>query len=174
MKKILIIFLSLCTIFTATLHTKALQYKSTCAIDNLDVNEIVDINVIDGKVYIDILEKNNYPQLKKIGKCPEKAKYAYKNATKDELVKMRNDLDSGNFLWGTIIGYLVGLANPLAGLLAGATIGQKSMMSKAIDDALINRNKNNYTIKSTFTCIEQYQDSRGWVHRYQLTSIYIY
>lgn len=145
-------------------------------INNTDKLNIIGVEVIDGEIYIDILipYDGKAVSLSSIGKCPSSTKTSYTSATKSELISMKKKLDNQTMAVSSIIGFLLGLANPVVGGAGGYLLSQPSMMSSAIKDALYNRNKNKYTIRTKMDCEETNLGIRGIVHRYKITSIYIY
>lgn len=152
------------------------DFNNSCSINNINEETIVGIEIIDGEIYIDVLSSrdNNIVLFSSIGKCPNSTKTTYAYATKSELVSMKKKLDNQTLSISSLVGFLTGLINPVVGGATGYLLSQPNMMSSAIEDALYNRNKNDYTIRTKMKCEETNLGSRGIVHRYKITSIYIY
>lgn len=152
------------------------NFNDYSLINNINEETIVGIEVIDGEIYIDVLSprENGIVFFSSIGKCPSSIKTTYSSATKSELISMKKKLDNQSSAVGYVIGKLLGLINSALGDLADYILSQPSMMSVAIEDALNNRNKSKYTIRTKMSCEEVNFGSRGIVHRYKITSIYIY
>ena len=152
------------------------NFNDYSLINNINEETIVGIEVIDGEIYIDVLSprENGIVFFSSIGKCPNSTKTTYAYATKSELVSMKKRLDNQTLSVSSLVGFLTGLINPVLGGVTGYLLSQPSMMSVAIEDALYNRNKHNYTIRTKMKCEQTNLGSRGIVHRYKITSIYIY
>ena len=145
---------------------------------NISSDEIELIEITEDGIFIDVLEPYSYNFASllgsPIGKCPAEYKYTYKYVTKQELIDMKRNMQNGGVLSSTFIGFLLGKINPLLGIIGGLLGSENQMFINAAEDALYYRNKDNYTIKTTLRCEDSYQGQRGWVHRYKITSIYIY
>ena len=126
--------------------------------------------------YIDVLtELEEQPTTRvNIGECESEYKYVTEQISRSDLVKMRDDLRTNQNLSTTTIGFLVGLANPIAGAIAGFLYGQtRSNVLAAVEDALDNSTKTSFIIKSKYKCEESNLGSRGIVHRFKLVSVTI-
>lgn len=145
---------------------------------NISSDEIELVEITEEGIFIDVLEPYSYNFASllgsPIGKCPAEYKYNYQYVTKQELIDMKTKMQNGGVWSGTFLGFLLGKINPLLGIVGGLLGNENPLFINAAEDALYYRNKDNYTIKTTLRCEDSYQGQRGWVHRYKITSIYIY
>ncbi|MBQ1305097.1 MAG: hypothetical protein IIY44_01710 [Erysipelotrichales bacterium] len=174
MKKFLAAVLAMFILLTGTITDIHADDNMCYPYENIDPEDIVNVEIIDDEIYIDVLMPNDIYFPTGVGKCPSPTKTTYSYASKQKLVEMKNKINNGTAATSTIIGFLIGLANPYAGAVAGYILSRPGMLVTAIDDALTYRNKENYTIRTTYTCEDSYQGNRGWVYRYKVDSIYIY
>ncbi len=148
----------------------------------INPEDIVGVEVIDGEVYIDVLEPYLFPFIdfrsvghrSAVGKCTSEYSYTYTHMTRKEVIDEKKKCDNGTATAGILVGLLVGSANNILGAVAGELAGAPSMFSEAAEQALYNNNKSSYTVKTTFKCEDSNLGSRGWVHRYRLYAIRIY
>lgn len=145
---------------------------------NISSDEIELVEITEEGIFIDVLEPYSYNFASllgsPIGKCPAEYKYNYQYVTKQQLIDMKRNMQNGGVASGTFLGFLLGKLNPILGIIGGLLGSENQMFINAAEDALYYRNKDNYTIKTTLRCEDSYQGQRGWVHRYKITSIYIY
>ena len=145
---------------------------------NISSDEIELVEITEEGIFIDVLEPYSYNFASllgsPIGKCPAEYKYNYQYVTKQQLIDMKRNMQNGGVLSSTFIGFLLGKLNPILGIIGGLLGSENQMFINAAEDALYYRNKDNYTIRTTLRCEDSYQGQRGWVHRYKITSIYIY
>lgn len=177
LKKFFVVVLS-SFLFVCFAPIKVIAEEKVTNEPTIDPEQVTNIEVIDGEVYIDVLEPYSSPYdiflRSSVGKCPETYSYTYAYMTKEELIAKKQQCDNGSLLASALVGFLVGLANPILGAVAGGIAGASSMFSQAAQNALYYNNKANDTVRSTFRCEDSYQGSRGWVHRYKLIEINIY
>ena len=150
---------------------------ASCPInDNIDTSDIINMEIIDGELYIDVLtEFSDEPTVvTNFGKFKLEYKYITKNVTRSELIKMKNDLKTQQNLSATTIGLLVGLTNPIAGAIAGFFAGQtRSKILATVEDTLDKSTKSNFTLTSKYKCEETNMGTKGIVHRFKLVSVEI-
>lgn len=150
---------------------------ASCPInDNIDTSDIINIEIIDGELYIDVLTKfsDEPTAVTNFGKCKLEYKYITKNITRSELIKMKNDLKTQQNLSATTIGLLVGLTNPIAGAIVGYFAGQtRNKILATVEDTLDKSTKSNFTLTSKYKCEETNMGTRGIVHRFKLVSVEI-
>lgn len=150
---------------------------ASCPInDNIDTSDIINMEIIYGELYIDVLtEFGDEPTVvTNFGKCKSEYKYITKNITRSELIKMKNDLKTQQNLSATTIGLLVGLTNPIAGYIAGFFAGQtRNKILATVEDTLDKSTKSNFTITSKYKCVETNMGTKGIVHRFKLVSVEI-
>ena len=150
---------------------------ASCPInDNIDTSDIINMEIIDGELYIDVLtEFGDEPTVvTNFGKCKLEYKNITKNITRSELIKMKNDLKTQQNLSATTIGLLVGLTNPIAGYIVGFLAGQtRSNILATVEDTLDKSTKSNFTLTSKYKCEETNMGTKGIVHRFKLVSVEI-
>lgn len=144
--------------------------------DTIDPEDIVDVEVIDGDLYIVVLEESQgYGMTRAIGECPSETKSVYQTKTRDELWKIKEkaiaDQNAGAGLWGL----LIGVANPLIGAAISIIGFGPNEIAKKIEDALnSNPSQSTFTVHTYFRCTASYSSVRGWAHHYKLIGFYVY
>ena len=144
--------------------------------DTIDPEDIIDVEVIDGDLYIVVLEESQgYGMTRAIGECPSETKSVYQTKTRDELWKIKEkaiaDQTAGSGLWGLLIGF----GNPLIGAAISIIGFGPNEVAKKIEDALnSNPSQSTFTVHTYFRCTDSYSSVRGWAHHYKLTGFYVY
>lgn len=144
--------------------------------DTIDPEDIVDVEVIDGDLYIVVLEESQgYGMTRAIGECPSETKSVYQTKTRDELWKIKEkaiaDQNAGAGLWGLLIGF----GNPLIGAAISIIGFGPNEVANEIEKALnSNPSQFTFTVHSYFRCTDSYSSVRGWAHHYKLTGFYVY
>lgn len=144
--------------------------------DTIDHKDIVDVEVINGDLYIEVLEESQgHVMTRAIGECPSETKSVYNTKTRDELWAIKEkaitDQNAGAGLWGLLIGF----GNPLIGAAISIIGFGPNEIAKKIEDALnSNPSQSTFTVHTYFRCTDSYSSVRGWVHRYKLTGFYVY
>ena len=144
--------------------------------DTIDPEDIVDVEVIDGDLYIVVLEESQgYGMTRAIGECPSETISVYQTKTRDELWKIKEkaiaDQNAGAGLWGLLIGF----GNPLIGAAISIIGFGPNEVANEIEKALnSNPSQSTFTVHSYFRCTDSYSSVRGWAHHYKLTGFYVY
>lgn len=178
-KRVLLIMLSLtfmCSLSISPVNANStdINYDPTCPLDeNIDPNDIIDAEIIDGELYIDVLFESdpNQPVTRAIGKCPASSKTIKETVTRKELADKRNQLAKGGSI-SSILGWLIGFGNPIIGDVVGFIIPNKQMID-TMDKALMYTTKSTFTVTSIFACETVWFGQRGYVHRYRLSNVII-
>lgn len=139
---------------------------------NINPDDIINAKVIDGELYIDVLYEADptKPVTRDVGKCPAATKTVTKKMSRNELIKLRDDLVAGQG-WSAILGTIVGVGNPIIGAVIGFTLPNNALLNTV--RAALNTTKSSFTMTSTFACESVYFGQRGWVHRYRLSNVTI-
>ena len=179
---VLVVLMLVSVIPTNVLAKETISKKQSEEENIINPEDIVDVEVIDGEVYIDVLEPCLCPFIdfrsigyrSAVGKCTSEYSYTYTHMTREEVIDKKKKCDDGSVAAGVLVGFLVGSANGILGAAAGYIAGAPSMFSMAAEEALNNNNKSSYTVKTTFKCEDSNLGSRGWVHRYRLHAIRVF
>lgn len=178
MKKVLSLLMAVVLVVaimpSVAMAQERINWSSRCSLNpEIKIKEVVGIEVIDGEVYIDVIEDEDIALDYSVGPCKSPYKYTTKKVSRSELVdmgsKIRNDTDNLSL----VVGFIIGIPNPVAGLVTGYVLSSgDDLIIDEIDSAL-KKNKNQYTIKTKLKCEEGNMGSRGIVHRYKIESVTI-
>ena len=144
--------------------------------DTIDLEDIVDVEVIDGDLYIVVLEESQgYGMTRAIGECPSETKSVYQTKTREELWKIKekakDDQNAGAAFWGLLLGF----GSTLIGAAIGISAFGPNQVANEIENALNSHpSQSTFTVHSYFRCTDSYSSVRGWAHHYKLTGFYVY
>ena len=179
MRKVLSAILALAIVVTLlpinVFASEVSDNEPYCSLNpTISIKEIVNVEVIDNEIYIDVIENNNISLDYSVGKCKAPYKYTTRTVSRSELVDMQNQIKNTTDILGTIVGFCVGLANPVAGSVSGILIANSEYKLQSEISNALKKNKSSYTIKTKLKCEEGNMGSRGIVHRYKVENVSIY
>jgi len=170
----------MCVIFAGALpsivNAKEISTKSSCSLSpEIRIKEVVNVEVIDGEIYINVIEEEPFKtDGMGYGPCPAPYKYVTKKASRKDLMDMYDKEKNDAAIASALLGYLLKpVDNPIFEALQSLVNFENKQVTNELRKAIVS-NKNSFTVKSKFKCVQGDKGSpRGVIHTYKLESISI-
>lgn len=158
---------------TGIIYAKETRNGGNCSLyPEIRIKEIVDAKVIDGELYIDVIEEPTFKPDMEYGPCPSPYKYVTKRITRKELAEMYNkELNDNEIVQRALSIFLLPLGPLENVIISNLNYGNEQILSE-IKNALFTTKKN-FTVKTKLKCVQGDMGSRGIVHHYKVESISI-
>lgn len=156
--------------------------NSNGAVDKYDATETWPITrayFLDGELYIEVEDSYSCASSpissessSTIGVCPSTYRSQTVTRSRQQLITLRNKLESNGAIASIITGFLLSPTGPIISALGSAWAGADSMLLSAVKKAL-DTNKSSFQVSSKWKCVQVNMGSRGIVHHYKLVSVTI-
>ena len=158
----------------STVMAKETVSSPRCSLNpEINIKEVVGAQVIDGKLYIDVIEEEPEVVLDRVGygPCPSPYKYVSKKITRAELESIKNKENTDAWIARAVAYALFRNFGPLGDLVQMLPMYNDQIISEM--NHALSTNKNSFTMKSRLKCVQGDMGSRGIVHHYEVESITI-